>query len=76
MVRVFVFIGAYSSRSLDNVSSIGLLTHEASHTIYHISNVNGVLQYTRITALYRFGQLSMRVKSKLMQLVWLSNMGH
>ena len=49
----------YECRCVQKVVKIVCLTHDMLQSvivsgvvIYHISNVNGVLQYTRITALY------------------------
>ena len=49
----------YECRCVQNVVNIVCLTHDmlqsvivSGAVIYHISNINGVLKYTRITSLY------------------------
>ena len=60
----------YECRCVQKVVKIVCLTHDmlqsvivSGAVIYHISNVNGVLQYTRITALYNASVLFLAVES-------------
>ena len=64
----------YECRHVQKVVNIVCLTHDMLQSvivsgvvIYHISNVNGVLQYTRITALFNTNVIFLAVQNNYLQ---------
>ena len=64
----------YECRCVQKVAKIVCLSHDmlqsvivSGAVIYHISNVNGVLQYTRITALCKTSVLFLAVQNNYLQ---------
>ena len=73
MQPVYTFF-CYDGRCVQKVGKIVCLSHDilqsvivSGAVIYHISNVNGVLQYTRITALCNTSVIFLAVQNNYLQ---------